>query len=189
MPTETEKQTQAPTTPEVTTPTQPQDAPVETFEREYVEKLRKENASYRTRAKDAEDALAAAKTAVEREKLDEVERVKAEKADIEKALEAERAARTSAERRASLTGKVIDPEAALKLLNPETHLDEDGNVNVEALLETHPFLAPTKTHAPATPGASGLPPNRALTLEKIQAMSPDEINANWDAVQAALNRR
>lgn len=155
MPTETEKQTQAPTTPEVTTPTQPQDAPVETFDRDYVEKLRAENAKYRTRAKEAQDAAEAAKLAAEREKLDEVERLKAEKADAEQALEVERTARTNAERMASLTGKVADPAAALKLLDTEKHLNEDGTVNTEALLTDYAFLAPNQKPAGTTISGAG----------------------------------
>lgn len=89
-----------------------------------------------------------AKTAAERAKLDEVERVKAEKADLEKKAADAEARAIAAERRAALTGKVADASAALKLLDPEKHLDSDGNVNTEALLTDYPFLKPT------TPGAT-----------------------------------
>lgn len=75
-----------------------------------------------------------------RAKMDEAERLKAEKADLEKQIQSERDARTSAERRAALVGKVADPAAALKLLEP-AHIGEDGAVNVEALLKSYPFLA------------------------------------------------
>lgn len=89
-----------------------------------------------------------------RAEMDEVERIKAEKTDIEKALEAERAARTSAERRASLAGKVVDPEGALKLIDEEKHVDENG-INVEALLADYPYLAPNQKPAGTTISGAG----------------------------------
>lgn len=112
-------------------------------------KTRKEAAKYRTRAKELEDARAAA----------EAERLKA--APLEerlKALEAEREtltkkaqdaelARTNAERRASITGKVVNPEAALKLW------EEDDTV--ETFLERHPYMAPTPNGPTPTRGAAG----------------------------------
>ena len=127
--------------PKATTDTQTTEQP-ETFDREYVEKLRKENASYRTKAKEAQEAAEKAKTDAERAKLDDIERLKAEKADAEKRAAEIEARAIAAERRAALTGKVADPQAALKLLDESEHLGDDGSVNVDKLLESYPFLAP-----------------------------------------------
>src|SRR5690606_31075126 len=121
----------------------------ETFDAAYVKKLRDENASWRQKAKAAQEAAEAAKVAAERAKLDELERVKAEKADVEKRAQEAEARAVAAERRAALAGNA--PAAALKLIDPDQHLAEDGSVNVDALLETYPFLKP----APSGPASIG----------------------------------
>lgn len=174
--------------PEDTNPTETTDAPEattttdtapETFDREYVEKLRKENASYRTKAKEAQEAAEKAKTDAERAKLDDIERLKAEKADIEKRAAEAEARAVAAERRAALTGKVADPQAALKLLE-DTHLDDDGQVNVEALLEAYPFLAPQQdTKRVDLPGQKTMPgPKGDLTAEDFRGKDQAWIAAN-----------
>lgn len=170
---------------EVTQPTETTTEPVETFDREYVERLRKENANYRTKAKQAEEAAAKAKIDAERQKLDEVERLKAEKADSDKRLAEIETRAVNAERKAALTGRVADPTAALKLLDPDKHLT-DGEVNVDALLATYPFLAP----APAGVNIPGARTSKtaALTAEDIARMTPEQINERWQDVQAALKR-
>src|SRR5690554_6065961 len=140
---------------------------VETFDREYVEKLRKENATYRTKAKAAEEAAEKARLDAERQKLDEVERLKAEKADAEKRAAEIEARAIAAERRATLTGKVADPTAALKLLDEETHLDAEGNINLDALLKDYPFLAPTPSGV-NLPGAKSDKTPGTLTPEDFR---------------------
>lgn len=142
-------------TPEVDTKTQPETGEQETFDREYVEKLRRENASYRTKAKEAQEAAEAVRVTAEREKMGEVDRLKAELADRDKAIQEARAAQTAAERRAALTGKVADAGAALKLLDAEAHLAEDGSVNVDAFLKDYPFLTPEPPARPSTVSGSG----------------------------------
>lgn len=109
----------------------------------------------------------------ERAKLDEAERLKAEKADIEKRATEAEARAIAAERRASLAGKVADPVAALKLVDDEQHLDDDGNVNVEALLKTYPFLAPTPQGPTPTSGAGGTTP-KGLNADKLKSMDSKE---------------
>src|SRR5690606_6294727 len=123
------------------TPDQGQEQQQETFDAAYVKKLRDENASWRQKAKAAQEAAEAAKLAAERAKLDGLERVKAEKADVEKRAQEAEARAVAAERRAALAGKVADPAAALKLLE-DKHLQEDGSVNVDQLLADYPFLKP-----------------------------------------------
>ena len=173
--------------PETNEPTASQDEQVETFDRAYVEKLRKENATYRTKAKQAEEAAEAARLAAEREKLDEVERLKAEKADAEKAAAEARAEATRTKHLVSLAGKVAgDPEDAL-LLAERAGLVTDEGVDVDALLKAKPFLAPARdgVNIPGARSSTGKPP---LTREDVKRMTPDQINARWDDVQAALKR-
>lgn len=185
--TDTDTPTTAPEAPEATQPTETQQEPVETFDREYVEKLRKENATYRTKAKEAAEKAEKARLEAERAKLDEVERLKAEKADVEKrAAEIEQRA-VAAERRASITGKVADATAALKLLDDTKHLNRDGDVNVEALLKDYPFLAPTTPAGVSIPGARSSK-TATLTEEDVKRMTPEQINARWPEVQAVLKR-
>lgn len=101
------------------------------------------------------EAKKAAEEAAKRAQMDEAERLKAEKEELEAKLNAERAARLAAERRAALTGKVADPNAALKLLE-DKHLNEDGSVDVDALLKDYPFLAAQPTQ-PAKPEPTPYP--------------------------------
>lgn len=163
--------------PEATTTTQPEQP--ETFDREYVTKLREENARYRTRAKEAQEAAEKARLDAERQKLDEVERLKAEKADAEKKAAEIEARAVAAERKAALTGKVADPVAALKLLE-DTHLDDEGNVLVDKLLEAYPFLAPQQdTKRVDLPGQKTMPgPKGDLTPDDFRGKDQAWIAAN-----------
>lgn len=126
----------------------------ESFDREYVEKLRKEAASYRTRAKKYEEQLAEQQRAAERAKMDEVEAARAEADDLRAQLASAQEAAQRANWKASLSGKVANPDAAIKLLE-DKHLSEDGQVNVDALLADYNFLAPQTTgRTPVTPANS-----------------------------------
>jgi len=116
------------------------------------------------------------------------------KADLDaanrKAAEAE-ARVTAAERKASLTGRVVNVDAALKLLDPDKHLDDTGSINVDAFLKDHPYLAPTQQSAgPTAPNGGGgaQPTGRKFTEADLERMSPGEINANWDRIQADLKK-
>jgi len=92
---------------------------------------------------------------------------------------------------------IVDPEAAVALLN-KSAIEWDGNepknisALLTALLETKPYLkAQTSTPlvppvvGPTNPASPGRPPE-ALTLADVRRMKAFEINAQWDAVQAAL---
>ena len=179
-------------TPETTTApeavTEPTTEQVETFDREYVEKLRKENASYRQKAKKAEEAAEAARLSAEREKLDEVERLKAEKADAEKRAAEIEARAVAAERKAALTkAKVVDEDAALKLLDPERHLTDDGSVNADALFADYPFLRATPTGpTPATSGSgtNPKPPNPNAAVNQLLTSGRQEDKARAAALLA-----
>lgn len=172
---------------EATTPTETQQEQVETFDSEYVKKLRKENASYRTKAKQLEEAAEKARVEAERSKLDEVERLKAEKADAEKAAAEARAEALRTRHLVALAGKVAgDPEDAL-LIAERAGLVTDEGVDVDALLKAKPFLAPT------TPGSAPIdaPRGRAgrtYSDEELKRMSPQEINQHWDAIRESRKR-
>ena len=114
--------------------------------------------------------------AAERAKLDESERLKAELEDARKrASEIEERA-VNAERRAALTGKVADPIAALKLLDADKHLTEEGDVNPDALLADYPFLKPT----PRSVGAAGGPPVPPDEPTDLQArIRKAETDGDW----------
>lgn len=175
-------ETQAPEAAQEPTPTNSQAETVETFDREYVEKLRKENATYRTKAKAAEEAAEKARLEAERAKLDEVERLKAEKADAEKRAAEIEARAVAAERRAALAGKVADPNAALKLLE-DKHLNDEGQVDVEALLQDYPFLAPQQAGAVNLPAARSAGGTGPLRPEDFRGKDQAWITANLHRLQ------
>lgn len=86
------------------------------------------------------NAKADADKEAERAKLAAEDRLKAEKADeVKKREEAEKRAQ-EAEWRADLAEHVVDAKKAIKLIDPEKHLNEDGSVNVEAFLKDNPFM-------------------------------------------------
>jgi len=94
----------------------------------------------------------------ERAKMAETDRVKAEKADIETKLQLAEARALRAERGVALSGRVVDIEASLRLLD-DTYLTADGSIDVELFLKRFPFLAPPASRtAPvgaANPDAAG----------------------------------
>ena len=101
--------------------------------------------------------------------------------------------RLAVERSARRAG-VVDEDAAFQLLDrSRVEWDETGApANVETLLEEllrrKPWLRqPREVPAPAvnlTNPAREAP--RRLTREAIRRMTPEEINANWEAIEAAL---
>jgi hypothetical protein len=171
---------------EAAEPTDAPQEPVETFDREYVEKLRRENAAYRTKAKQAAEAAEKARIEAERSKLDELERLKAEKADAERAAEEARAEARRTRHLVALADKVVDPEDALAIAERAGLVTDDG-IDVDALLEAKPYLRKPTGGAVDIPGAR-TSKKPTLTPEDVKKMTPDEVNANWPAVQTALRR-
>ena len=157
------------------TPDAQTDGGQETFDAAYVQKLRQEAAANRIKAKEAQEALAAAKIAAERAKLDEVDRLKAEFGDLQAQLEKERAAARLAGVRADLTGHVADASAAMKLFDAERHTTDDGSTNVQAFLTDYPFMQQTvrATVNPSNPAGSPRE-GRPVTLEDFKGKTPDE---------------
>lgn len=162
-------------------------AGADTVDAGYVEKLRKENARYRTEAKE----LAAKVAAFEADKQTESERLATEaKTAQEAAAKAQqelRAARAEAAIAKIAAKEQVEVELLTRLVTVE--FDDDGSpIGVEAaaakVLTAYPQLRPVA----ATPGATN--PGRAgaakLTMEDIKRMTPAQINERWSEVQAAM---
>lgn len=135
------------------------------------ERAQKDLQTFRTRA----DEVTAAQKAAEEKALAEADAVKktellqAKVAELEKASADALAKAAAAERRAALTGKVVDPAAALKLLDDTRHLDGDGNIDVEKVLADYPFLAPSKAGStPVTTGAGGTLSGKTATIASLR---------------------
>lgn len=156
--------------------TQPVEGATETFDRAYVEKLRREAATYRTRAKELEEQRQTEEAKrLEQAPLEErLKALEAEREELTKRAAAESERATAAERLASLTGKVADPKAALKLLE-DKHLKDD-KIDVDRLLKDYPFLAPTGVTP--TRGAGGTPRSGQLTPEDFRGKTQAWIEAN-----------
>lgn len=135
------------------------------------ERLEKDLHKHRTRADDLQKAQeeAATKALAEKslqEQLDALRKQLDEK-DAAAIAAAERA--TLAERKAALAGKVVDADAAVKLLNPDKHLDKDGAVDVDAFLSDFSFMSPQRSVTPA-PGGSGGAPRAPSPTAQIDAL-------------------
>lgn len=96
--------------------------------------------------------------AEKRARMDEAERLKADLADRDKRIAEAEQKTLMAERLADLTGKVIDPKAALRLW------EEDDTLDI--FLKRHPYMAPAQAgpgaiRAPGAPTASNARPMSA----------------------------
>jgi hypothetical protein len=123
-----------------------------------------------------------------RARMDEADRLKADLADRDARIaEAEQKALT-AERKAALTGRVADPTAALRLLD-DAHVNDDGTINVDALLKAYPFLTPATGPTP-TRGAGGNTPNARKTeiAQLEERMTTARTRTDRVLIQERLNR-
>ncbi|WP_164689141.1 hypothetical protein [Herpetosiphon llansteffanensis] len=123
-------------------------------------------------------------------------------ATLETQLEADRAALRT-ERGARLIEQTaaahgLDAGLLGRLVTPE--FDEHGqpkplDTAIASLLTTYPYLAkqsgPGGATTPASAGTSPANPARppALTKAAIERMTPEQINTNWEAIQAFLARQ
>ena len=91
-------------------------------------------------------------------------------------------------RKAELTGKVADVDAALKLLDADKHIRKDGSIDVDALLADRPFLAPAPTVPAATaPDGGGGSQSSAVAPNLERAADAGDIAGINAAFNAALN--
>lgn len=92
---------------------------------------------------------------------------------------------TTAERTKLLDGKVSDVQLALRVLDPEKHLNADGTLKTDALYTDFPSLAPAGITTPTAPdggGGSQRTAAGATSLDRaVQGGSLADINAAFDA--------
>lgn len=92
---------------------------------------------------------------------------------------------TTAERTKQLDGKVSDVQLALRVLDPEKHLNADGTLKTDALYTDFPSLAPAGVTTPTAPdggGGSQRTAAGATSLDRaVQGGSLADINAAFDA--------
>ncbi len=166
------------------TPDQPTDPPE-------LRRIRREAGNLRSRLRQVETELESARAA----HLQEVEQLRKQLTDAQTTMANREAtykqqnARHMVESAARDLG-MPDPAAAWMLLPPSAlEFDDSGaptNVAkaLEALLQVHPILAggnPTNVTNPAR--SSGAP---SLSRQALANMTPQEINANWEAISQQL---
>jgi hypothetical protein len=157
------------------------------FDEAYVKELRTEAAKYRKEAQDAKAKI----TAFEQEKMSEAEKLQATAKAAQDAANAARSELQQARAQVAIAQAAathgVNPAKLAKLVTVE--FDADGQpVGVEAavaaVLNEWPELKPAA--AAPTPGATNPQRTAKLTLEQVKKMTPAEINARWDEVQAVL---
>lgn len=138
---------------------------VESFSREYVESLRAENARYRTRAKELEDADAERR----KQELSEIDRLKLELEEKNTAIEAAEQNIVSERRRNAVIAeasklKFRDPSDALAYIDlTAITLNSDGTPDKRSVETAVKKVAEEKTYLIAGPGtadgaSTGRPP-------------------------------
>jgi hypothetical protein len=163
--------------------------------------LRDENAKRRIREKELEEKLQKIEESQKTESQKQAERVKALEA-FESTAKPEIQSlklRLNVERTARQLG-IVDEEAAFRLMDTKAiTYGDDGEPNadtvkaaLDALTTARPWLKGSQTPPPppTTPPTRTTNPSNGgtvkLTPEVIAKMSPDEVNARWDEVQAFL---
>jgi hypothetical protein len=119
----------------------------------------------------------------------ELATVKTQLTEIANAFKAEKEARETAQREALAASRKA---AAIKFGLPEKFAERltgatpaEIEADAESLAKELPAKpAPNNGTPPASPGNPAAPPT--LTIDQINAMTPDQINANWEAVQKVL---
>lgn len=92
-----------------------------------------------------------------REGMAESERIAAEKADAERERDEAREDAKRARWEAQLAPHVVNPEDAIRLIDPEKHIDAAGKVKVDQFLKDKPYLKreQPKQTGPGTGGSMG----------------------------------
>lgn len=158
-----------------------------TFDAEYVRQLRAENAKWRTEAQAAKGKV----TEYEAAQMTEAQKLQAQAQAAQAAAEAARQelrqARAQAEIAKAATKIGIDFELAERLATPTWDGDTLTGIDdsLKAALEKWPHLKPAP-QAPALPPTNPGRQGKALTIDDVKRMSPDEINRRWDEVQGVL---
>ncbi len=116
--------------------------------------------------------------------LSEVERTKKQHADLQSKYESDTAALISqivnlrVKEIAAKLG-IIDPDAAVRLIDDEFEVDDEGNVTnaeelLKALLKNKPYLAGTPAPTPASPQARQAPATPAMNPGRSTIAAPGQ---------------
>lgn len=178
--------------------TDEQPAP-QSFDADYVERLRKENADRRIKAKDAEDRAKHAEAELAKLKkaeMDDLERVQTEVDEARQALAQAEAA--VAETRSTLLNERIrntvqieaiemgfqDPSDALSMISQDEIVDDEGNVStktvkarLKALADKKPYLLKKTGPGSGDGGASGGAPDTNSYQSKIDKYRQEMIES------------
>ena len=167
------------------------DKPVESFNKEYVETLRKESAARRVAAKESdakvktlEDELAKLKQA----EMNDLEKAQTNLETETKALAEEKARADAAEENllnervrnalisAAVEANFQDPEDATTMISQDDIVDDDGEISakavkakLKALVEKKPYLVKTSTTGSGDGGAGRSPADEKDPEKKIAA--------------------
>lgn len=156
----------APATPE---PAKPQVLNVEQIVQQR-DSAQQELATLKQQLADKEKQMA------DEQKVQETEALKTAQAE----LDAARAEVQQLKLEKELTGKVLDPDAAIKLMGSGYRKD-DGSLDVDGFLEKHPYMRPAAT--PTAPNGGGGPQTGTGKDAQIQ-----EVEQQLAAAQKAGNR-
>jgi len=172
-------------TPEVETetPTQPQQDLAPDVMQKELERARKEAAKYRTRLREKEEAEQAAEEEKRRAEQTAEERARELQEQLERAERDANMRVMTAERKSQLAGKVTNPNRVLKLMEDHEEYFDGVEPNVDRILEDFPEYAPKQDEPKSAPAPQGAPaPAKSITADRLADMTPEEINANWDAI-------
>jgi len=172
---------------------QPGQEPAEKFDAEYVKSLRAENAKHRTQLKDVTAQLEQFKQAQMSETEKAAARLQQLEAENAKLITAQRdnALRSAITTAAARLG-VKHVDAALRLIDTSAlDIADDGKVSgadaaMRDLVKQYPGLfgpGPDNAGNPDTGQRGG------LTLDEIKRMTPAEVQARMDEVQAVLAKQ
>lgn len=165
---------EAPVADSESTPREP-----EVFPKEYVTKLREEAAKYRTQLREQEaKAEAARQEALKRQPLEEQLTTLTAELEAARQAAAENATRArQASLKAQLAGKVLDADAAMRLLD-DTFVTEDDAVKLDEFLERYAFLKPTSKPSVPSANATTSRDGTTLTPDDFRGKSPAWIERN-----------
>lgn len=166
-----------PEAPEATSESTPPEQ--EVFPKEYVTKLREEAAKYRTQLREQEaKAEAARQEALKRQPLEEQLTTLTAELEAAKKAATENATRArQANLKAQLAGKVLDADAAMRLLDDD-FVGEDDAVKLDAFLERYAFLKPTSKPSVPSANATSARDGTTLTPDDFRGKSQAWIAAN-----------
>lgn len=138
-----------------------------------VEKLRKENAKWRTKLREREEADKSAAEAKRKAEQTAEERAQEAERKATAALEAAEARVLAAERKAALAGKVANPDRVLRLMDDTDQYFDGSTPNVDAILKDYPEYA--------VKGTTGVDIPRGRTDKIADRLRPEDFRGKSPA--------